>query len=261
MIVLLLPFVLLAQTQAAQSPLDVRRMVLSSPTRLVQVSVEELGGEPDRLAWSPDGGRLYLRAVKTDRWGNRQVRYYEVVVAEHRVRPIEREPGWAAQYWDWKSALASPVSPDFRIDVQSRTERATATGIASAGALTQSGGDPSLGGEMGPQGQAIAKHAMQDQMVTTTTLTLRGQELAQFVNAVAIPGLTFGWAPAAMNAIAFADRKGRLIVMDRAGRMRQVPGAIDVSLPAWSASGTELAFVHRAGRGAFDLALVALSAK
>lgn len=258
---LIVPLLLIVQMQAESTPVDARHLAFSAPVRIVQFSVEEIKGEPYRLCWSPDGARIYLRAVKTDRWGNQKVFHYEVMVGERRLRPIEREPEWAPRYWEWKSALSAPALPDFRITVESREERKSAAGIVNAGAIAQSGGDPNLGAELGPQGQAIAKHLMQDQMVTTTTLTLRRERLAEFVNEPAVPGLTFGWAPARMNAIAFADAKGRLVVMDGAGLTCRVPGVAGVSLPAWSASGTQLAFVQRVVRGMAAVAVVTVSGK
>ncbi len=255
-----LPFVLVAQLAAPRAPIDARRVLVSAPERLVEVALDDLKGDPRRLAWSPEGERLYVRAVKSDRWGNQRTWHYEITLADRRLRLVEREPAWASAYWEWKSARSAPESPDFRIAIESRQERRSATGVASAGAMAQSGGDPTLGAEMGPQGQAIAKHSMQDQMVTTTTLTLRRERLGEYVNVAPLLGLTFGWAPAPLDAIAYCDAKGRPVVMDRAGRKRPIQGLNDASLPAWSPGGTQIALAQRAG-GNVAFVVVAVSEK
>jgi hypothetical protein len=248
-----------------QSPplaaIDVRQLVLSPPARVLQVSVDALKGDPDRLAWSPDGQHIYLRAAKVDRWGNRRVWHYQVDVEARQLREIAREPDWCGRYWTWKSALAAPAMPDLRIALETRQERKTATGIASAGAMAQSGGDPSLGSELGPQGQAIASAAMQGQTVTTTTMRLRGELLGEFVNTPAAPGLTFGWAPASMSAIVYADGKGRLVLMDRAGRKREIPAVRDAYLPAWSDNGTRMAWVQREAGKKVAVVIVSVDSK
>ena len=258
---ILLVFAIVMQAHAARQPVDVRRLTISTPVPIVRMAADFIRGEPLRLAWSPDARHLYLRTVKSDRWGNQTIFHYQIAVGTGELGPIEHEPEWFGRYWMWKSAQSSPGSADFRITYESREERKTAVGVVSAGAIAQSGGDPSLGSELGPQGQAFASAAMQGQMVRTTTLRLKGQLLGEFVNMLAIPGLTFGWAPDGMDAIAYVGKKGRVIIMDRAGRRREVPGIQDAVLPAWSQDGRRLAWLQRQGKKEFMLAVTEVDEK
>jgi hypothetical protein len=238
---------------------DVRRLDVSQPRVVIQLTTGELQGQPTRLAWSPDGQELYLRAVRTDTWGNERVWHYVVRLADSRLTPAEGEPQWALAYWVRKSALGAPGIADFRIAVETRETRKTATGSGSG--MGQNGGDPNLGAELGPQGQAIIMSSLQAQRVTTTTMRLKGELLGEFVNTPAVPGLRFGWAPAGSGMIAFANAKNRLVLMDASGRKHAVPGVKDVLLPAWSDDGAHLACLQRMARDKFVLAILDLSAR
>jgi hypothetical protein len=259
--ILVLAIVMAVQAQAAARPVDATRVAFSAPRRVLSVAVEELNGSPDRLAWSPDGQQIYLRATRTDRWGNQTVRHYEVRLADGKLRPVEREPSWSGRYWEWKAALMAPGVPDFRVSVESRDERKTATGVDTGGALLGGGSDPTLGAGLGAQGSAIAGIAVQAQMVRTTTFTLKGALLAEFVNTTPVAGLTYGWAPARMDAIVYVSKKSRLIVMDRAGRKREVPSVTDALLPGWSDDGARIAWLQRLGGKRIALVVMDVTAK
>ncbi len=218
----------------------------SAPREIAAIPADRLQGSPVRLAWSPERKELYVRAVRTDRWGNERSWHYVLVLDGGRLEPVQREPAWVAPYWAWKSALSAPTLPAFKIDVESREQTVTAVRPDSAGSIGQAGGDPTgPGSEMGPQGTAIASYANQAQRVQTTTFRVKGELLGQFVNAPAIAGLTFGWAPARLGVIAFASRQGRLIVMDPDGRRQEIAGTRDVLLPAWSDDGRNLAWLQK----------------
>ena len=253
----------LALVLALQVPLhatmatDVRRLDVSEPRVVIQVTGGELQGQPARLAWSPDQRELYVRAVRTDRWGNERVWHYVVRLAETRLTPVESEPPWAQAYWLRKSAFAAPGLADFRIAVETRETRRTATGSGSG--IGQNGGDPNLGAELGPQGQAIIMSSLQAQRVSTTTFRLKDQLLGEFVNEPAVLGLTFGWAPAGSGMIVFANTKRRLVLMDASGRTRAVPGVKDVLLPAWSDDGGRVACFQRSARDRYALTILDVS--
>jgi hypothetical protein len=248
---LLIAVALAGQASAAGQPLDVARLDLSAPVAIVMIDAGQAPGYPVRLAWAPDGRFLYLRLIKRDRWGNERVWHFEIGVAGPQLRPLEREPAWVARYWAWKSALSLPGEIDFGISLESRVERKTATGSGAGGAIGQNSGDPyGPGSELGPQGQAMMQSAMQAQNVTTTTLKLKGQLLAEFVNTPVVPGLTYGWAPAGTAVIAHSSSKRRLVLMNSKGRKRDVAGTRDVLLPAWSEDGSRLAWVERSRQGA-----------
>ncbi len=73
---------------------------------------------------------------------------------------------------------------------------------------------------------------------------LNGRVIASAINRHVPPGRMFAWAPAPLALVAFVDAKGRLILMNRAGAVREVKGARKPSLPAWSEDGRRLAFVQ-----------------
>jgi hypothetical protein len=80
------------------------------------------------------------------------------------------------------------------------------------------------------------------------TLRLKGEVIGEFVNTVAVPGLTFGWGPESSGLIAFVNRDGRIVVMDEQGRKRQVPASRAAVLPAWADNGGRLAYFERTGK-------------
>ena len=108
------------------------------------------------------------------------------------------------------------------------------------------------GGAMDPVGAGATggamSAAMQSQVAHYYTLRLKGEVIGEFVNAPAVPGLTFGWAPTDTGLIAYASQDGRLVIMDDKGRKQQVPDSRSVLLPAWSPDGTRLAYFERTGK-------------
>jgi hypothetical protein len=233
-----------------------------TPTAIVELDMSKLQGEPVRLAWSPDGHQLYVRTAQTDRWGNQRAWHYLVSIGETQATPVAAEPMWYGSYWAWKSAPSAPGVPGFRFDIESREEWRTATGIAREGAMGQGASDPSgPGSQLGPQGQAIFALTTQGQKVTTVTMRLNGELLAEFVNTPMVPGLTFGWAPTSMGAIAFVNGKNRLALMDGAGHKREMVDTRDALLPAWSDSGTRIAYLQKKDKKKYVLMMVELGVK
>jgi hypothetical protein len=246
---------------APRQPLDVRRLTLSQPASIADVDLAALEGQPSRLAWSPDGRQIYLRMSRSDRWGNQRDWHYIVDLSKHRLEAVPASPEWFGMYWAWKAAFAAPGMPDFKIDVETRRERKSPVNVLGGGGLAGNGGDPTLGSELGPQGQAIAQSAMQSQMVETTTFRLKRELLGEFVNTPPVAGLTFGWAPAGSGAIAIVPANKRLVLVDRTGHRREVPGAKDALLPAWSPDATRLAWLERVNKKRAVVVAVDLSAK
>lgn len=246
---------------AEQQSLDARSASLSGERTVVQIDAAKVEGIPSRLAWSPDGRTLYLRFTQRDMWGNERSRHFLVPLAVPALQAVEAEPDWAMAYWAWKSALAAPGAPAFRIEIETREERKTATGVVSAGSMAQSGGDPSLGAILGAQGQAIAQSTMQAQNVTTATLKVKGERLSEFVNQAIATGRDYGWAPEGLGALAYVGGKRRLTVMDAAGHHRPVSEPGDWLLPSWSPDGTLLACLRGEGRKKFTLRLFTVSAR
>ena len=237
------------QAVAPTRPADARQISFSQPQVLAQLKASDLPGEPSRLAWSPDRTELYIRVTRFDRWANEHNWHYRFVIASRRLDAIEREPEWFSGYWAWKAGYCAPGVPTLKISVESREELVTAVRPDNGGALGGTSIDSSgPGTDLHAQGGVIAAYALQGQKVTVTTLKLNGELLAEFINRFAVAGLTFSWAPGDLGLIAFTNRKGRLVVMDRTGQQHTLPGTSDVRLPAWSDDGHGLAWLAKNGK-------------
>jgi hypothetical protein len=248
------------QAGAGVQPVVATRLILSKPAVVAELSGDRLPGFPLRLTWSPDGRELYLRLVRQDRWGNETTWHVVVTAADGSMRAADRDPAWSQVYWAWKSASACPGYPDFTVDTETHTESVSPTAAGAGGSIAQNSGDPyGPGFDLGPQGQAIIARAMQSQTVTTVRMRIRGQQVSEFVNARPISGLLFGWAPEGLGAVAYADGKRRLVVMDRAGHRHDARGTKGVLLPAWSPDGTRLAWLEQAGSRRFTVVVAGLS--
>ena len=235
---------------------DAAKVVVSKPAVVAELSGDALPGFPVRMGWSPDGSEMYIRLVRRDRWANETVFHRLVSLASGQITVTDHEPPWAIIYWAWKSAYAAPGLPDFRIASETRIEQVAPTNSGIGGSLAQNSGDPyGPGFELGPQGQAIVARAMQAQMVTTVTLTVKGQLISEFINTQPQPGLMFGWAPEGYDALAYTDAKRRLVIMDRAGRRREQRGTKGVLLPSWAADGTRIAWLEQVNSGKFVLTI------
>lgn len=226
--------------------------------RLAQIDTDRLNGEPVRLAWSPDGTQLYVQTSRLDAGGTSAVQHYVVSTSDGRLTRTHGEPDWVAAYWSWKSTQAAPGAPTFRIvlDSERRMLRSTVvprgadiagmgSGSGSAGSGRILGGEPVAVGEA----QNAAIHRM----------LLHGDVIGEWVNAPIVPGETFGWSPAALGLIAYANRAGTLVIADASGRRRAIDNTSKVSLPAWSEDGSRLAFLQKTGRKRYDLLLVSIS--
>ena len=229
---------------------DASKLTFSSPTTIVEIDTGKLKGDLMRLAWSPDGGQLYLLAVERDGSGNpKSVRHYVMGLDGKNPTGVNAEPPWAAAYWTWKSAQSAPEQPALRIEVEQGQKRITSTSIPR-------GGDLARGGVTGAAGTSVTEGtdaAIGFHTAHVYTLTLKGEVVGEFINAPAVPGLTFGWGPAGTGLMAFADKDGKLIVMDDQGRKQAIKDTKDAQLPAWTDDGKRLAYVQKTGRKTFDV--------
>jgi hypothetical protein len=266
--VLFTAFALTIAGAAAAQPISAGALQFTTK-EVGEIDTGKLKGEPSRLAWSPDGTTLYLQTVERDRFGNTKEYHYTMPAAGGEAKKVDVQPDWAARYWTWKSAPAAPGAPAFKFDIDTRRETRRATSAPTGGGLAGMGGDPTAsGGGGGGRGSGggtganeAANVALQGQTAQITSLRLKGEVVGEFVNEPVRPGLTFGWAPQGKSAIAFADREGRLTVMDEQGGNIRVSGTDDVLLPAWSEDGKQLAFLEKDGRRKFKVKIASLDAK
>jgi hypothetical protein len=237
---------------AAGSPaLDASKLKLSEPAPIVEFDTGKLKGVLFRLAWSPDAQQIYLQTVERDRAGSiTATHHYLMGLNGEAPKRVEQEPAWSAAYWEWKSTRTAPGLPAFKIDLEEsqRRVRSTSTpmgGDLAKGGLEGSGAMAPVGG--GAVGDAVSA-AMQGQMAHYYTLKLKGEVVGEFVNAVAIPGLTFGWGPAGTGLIAFSNPDGRIVIMDDQARKQEIPSSKSTLLPAWTEDGKRLAYLQKIGK-------------
>lgn len=233
-------------TIAAQATIDVAKLTFSSPTTVATFDRGDIKGQPARLAWSADGSQLYLQAID----GNFGLppapqRHYVFDASSGKKRNVQEEPDWASAYWTAKSDRAAPDAPAMKIDLTSETRVEKMISTPMGGALARGG----VGGDSGT-GAGEAMTAAQNQtQIPVHTMRLGGEVIGEFVNTVIVPGLTFGWGPKGSKVIAFsAQRSGRVVVMDDAGRKQEIGGTKDALLPAWSPDGGKIAWLQRDGK-------------
>ena len=232
-------------------PGSLAHLRISKPETLLELNTRELKGVPTRLAWAPDGGHLYVRVSRFDRWANETASHAIVTLSTPEVAATTAEPPWAARYWLWKSAPSSPAVEAWRFSFDAHEEQMRTTNVPR-------GGD--IGGFMADAGagydELAQKAIMANQKARIETLRLNGRLIDQTINTPLIPGRRFGWAPASRELLAWADRNGRLVLVDRDGRTRESKGTKHVLLPAWSEDATRIAFIERVKSDAYVLRLV-----
>lgn len=239
-----------AAISQAPAGADVTRLAISAPQTTRKLESGALKGTPTRLCPSPDGTEVYLRTSELDRWANETIHHQLLTIRGDGLISLDGEPTWAFSYWMWKSGQEAPGHPAFRINLEAREELIRTTNVPREGNIGQHTADPNESLD-----EVIRKAALANQKTHVETLWLHGHVIGKAINQHVVPGRTFGWAPAPLGLIAYVNEKGRLILMDEAGRTREVKGAHDVLLPAWTDDSHTLLFLQRAGKR-FEVRLV-----
>ncbi|MEK6631657.1 MAG: hypothetical protein AABY89_13075 [Acidobacteriota bacterium] len=219
---------------------DISRLTISSPATVRELKSSDLRGVPTRLAWSPDGTRVYLRLSTFDRWANETARHVVLDLAGQGFATEAYQPAWAARYWEWKSGPTSPALQTWRITFESREELVRTTNVPREGNIGQHGADPNAGLD-----ETVRNAANASQKTRFETLTLQGELIDRAINRSVTPGARFSWAPAPRPLIVYVTQKGRLVIRDNHGKTRQIGGVKDVLLPAWSDDGRRIAFLQK----------------
>jgi hypothetical protein len=248
----------LGQAAAAKPAADAVKF--SPPAAIAELDMGKLKGEPWKLAWSADAKELYIQTAERDGAGVVQkARHYIIPAAGGAPKSVEEEPAWAAKYWAWKSWKAAPGSPSFQIALDERREILRATNPGRGASEAGLGGDPSAGapvGGGGAAGRAGSVVISEGQNAVIRTMKLKGEVIGEWVNTVIVPGLTFGWSPAALDMIAFSPKDEDVVIMDQQGRKQRIDTGKTTRLPAWSDDGRKLAFLEQKDRKKFVLHVV-----
>ena len=249
MIGVLLVALMVPQAPAEPSvPLDCSRVVVSAPRKVAEIDAGTAKGDLVALAWSGDGSAFYLRSAEYDRFRNERAHHFLLDPATGKLTPADTSPSWASSYWMWKSGSVAPGVPDMKLDMETQQKMVTAVGTVSDGGASQSRADPYR-----PQ---VAADIASAQQVATVTIRLKGTVIVEAVNKSVQPGSTWGWAPAPIGGLAFANGKKRLALIDRNGRTIEVAGTADVMLPAWSPDGKRIAFVQKTDKKKYVINVV-----
>jgi hypothetical protein len=244
----------------AQATTSAEALKVTAPIAVADLDMGKLKGEPFRLAWSPDATEFYLQTAERDgRSVVTKARHYLVARSGGSPKEIESEPLWAVKYWTWKSWKASPGAPGWEIALDERREVIRATGAPRGGDVAGMGGDPSAGGTVsggGPGGTGGTVAVGEGQNAVIRTMKLKGEVIGEWINAGIVPGLTFGWSPAALKMIAFSGKEKDVTIMDEQGRKQRIGTDKLTRLPAWSDDGKKLAFLEQKDRRKFVLQVV-----
>lgn len=222
------------------------QITIAAPQTVAEIDAGKFKGELARLAWSDDGSEFYVQTIERDRSGNAKAAHHYVVSAGSKVKDVDQEPPWAAKYWQWKSAQASPAAGSFKITVDERNETKRAASAPTGGDLAR-GGTPDPGA--GTTLSDVAHAADTSQTLHVFALKVKNETIGEWTNAAVTPGTNFSWAPAPLQLLAFARREGGpIVVLDPSGAKQELTGTKSALLPAWSSDGKRLAWIERKGK-------------
>ena len=245
------------QAPSGQAP-SVEQVLVIPGTPVVAFDLRTMDGDRLRqLAWSPDETELYLQTYDPNRDASvKAVYHYRIPVTGGAPEALAAPPTWVADYWAWKSGQAAPGNPSWKIDVSSEKTIASATSMPMGGDLARGG---TVNPTSGTTAESVITHAAGSANLNTYTMRLNSQTVGEWINHPIMPGLTFGWGPTGSGLIAFADTKdGQLILMDASGATQRIDGTSHASLPAFTPSGSRVAYVEEQGRNKFSLVIAAV---
>jgi hypothetical protein len=236
---------------AAQGPIQVDRVTFSPAATVATFDVDDLKGQPSRLAWSADRTQIYVQTLEGNFGDAKAKRHHYVFDAgSGEKKKLDDEPAWASSYWTEKSDRAAPGDPAFKIDLKSETRTEKTTSAPMGGDLARGG----VGGTAGSSSGDAISAAYNQSAVPVHTMRLAGETIGEYVNSVIVPGQTFGWGPKGSGVIAYsAQKSGRVVVMNGQGTRREIDGTKDATFPAWSADGQRLAWLQKDGKKKYQL--------
>lgn len=238
--------ILVTADQPAAGTYDVSTIAVGAPASVTALDLGKLKGDIEELAWAPDGTQFYLQVVE----GKGKVSHYLIAATGGAMTTTDARPAWATDYWKFKSDRYAPGIESLVIDVQQKYE-AQRYGTGSAGSADGTSGTP--GADANTSAANISRDATKTYQ-NIVKLVLLGETIGTWVDKRPTPGTTFSWGPSGSGAIAFADEKGQLVLLDNHQHKQIVPNTKDVSMPAWSLDGSRLAWVAKAGRNKYMLA-------
>jgi hypothetical protein len=245
-------FLIFALLLAQQPATDASKLSIAAPSTIAVVDVDAIDGEPWRLSWAPDNQQIYLAAMKRKDTAT-VLTHHLIDPKSGAVQKLDTEPAWAAKYWQWKSWKAAPGNPAFVITLDTQKKNESATARPMGGDLARGGVDP---GGIGSTVDDVAGQASRN--VEIITMLLKGEVVGRWENPPIVPGLTFGWGPRGSQLIAFANKDGRLVLMDEQGRKQRLSATKETRLPAWSEDGSRLAWVEKQDKKKFRIQLAAI---
>jgi hypothetical protein len=218
----------------------------AAPVLVTDLQGSRFSGDPSQLAWSPDSATVCLQTIEGDR-PPLKTRYYLIRLAEHDFHGVDVAPDWAPKYWEFKSARTPPGHPELAIQVETQNKGGKVP--------TQSLHAKAAGG--GLENAVAAQNEAEGSVVRT--LTLKGEAIGQYVDQPLVPGMTFGWSPETLHAVAYAKPDGRLALMDLQGGKIDADATKGITLPAWSPDGSTIVYVQKQGRHHYALMQVAVT--
>jgi hypothetical protein len=223
------------------------------PAEVAQIDLSKMNGKLVRqLAWSTDNTELYLQTFTEDQHAlPKDVYHYVVPASGGEFKKVAAEPDWAIAYWSWKSGQTAPDDAAFKIEISTDKHLNSPTAMPMGGDFARGGTDGSgAGGASVSSVTAAAQGSTND---TVYTMRLKNEVVGEWVNHAIMPGLTFGWGPKGTHLIAYADKEGRLVVMDSTGAKQRIESTKSVVLPAFTADAMKIAYLEGRGRNKYAL--------